>query len=132
MFVRAEQVGCSVAEGIGLRARLEDLEGEKRELEARHERLKLPAVDWELVDALVENFERVMADGPPPQKKHRLHRPVKKVQVHDRRTVEVWYGSPNPQRFEDYPTLGPTSDPALPRSGSCRLGVCAAETVRQL
>ncbi len=66
MFVRAEQVRCSVAEGIGRRARLEDLEGEKRELEARHERLKLPAVDWELVDALVENFEQVMANGPPP------------------------------------------------------------------
>ena len=85
-----------------LRARLEELEGEKRDLEARRERLELPAVDRGMLEALVENFERVMGEGPAPQKKHLLHRLVKKVLVQDRRTVEVWYGLPNPQRFEDW------------------------------
>src|SRR5207244_2173659 len=32
-------------------------------------------------------------DQPP--KKHLPHRLVKKVLVHDRRTVEIWYGLPN-------------------------------------
>ncbi|MFQ6047410.1 MAG: hypothetical protein ACE5PT_13815 [Gemmatimonadales bacterium] len=38
---------------------------------------------------LVDEFEQVMAKGTNPQKKHLLHRPAKKVLVHDRRTVEV-------------------------------------------
>ncbi len=58
--------------------------------------------------ALVENFEEVMAEVPNPQKKHLLHRLVKKVLVQDRRTVEVWYGLPNPQRFEDWNKWLPT------------------------
>ena len=37
-----------------------------------------------------------MAAGTTPQQKHVLHHLVKKVLVHDRRTVEVWYGLPNP------------------------------------
>ena len=83
-------------------ARLQELEAEKRNLEARRERLELPAVDREMLGALMENFERVMAEGPNPQKKHLLHLLVKKVLVHDRRTVEIWYGLPNPQPFEDW------------------------------
>ena len=85
-----------------LRTRLEELEAEKRDLEARRERLELPAADREMLASLVENFERVMAEGPAPEKKHLLHRLVKEVLVQDRRTVEVWYGLPNPQRFEDW------------------------------
>lgn len=78
-----------------LRARLEELDVEKRELEARRKRLELPAIDQEMLIALLANFEQVMAEGTNPQKKHLLHRLVKKVLVHDRRTVEVWYGLPN-------------------------------------
>ena len=100
-----------------LRARLEELEGEKRDLEARRERLELPAVDREMLGGLVENFERVMAEGPAPQKKHLLHRLVKKVLVHDRRTVEIWYGLPNPQRFEDWNKWLPRQDSNLRPAG---------------
>ncbi len=39
----------------------------------------------------------------------------KKVLVHDRRTIEVWYGSPNPQRFENW-------DKWLPACNSSRRG----------
>ena len=42
-----------------------------------------------------------MAEGPNPKKKHLLHRLVKKVLIHSRQTIEVWYGLPNPQRFAD-------------------------------
>jgi len=78
-----------------LRERLEGLEAEKRDLEARRERLDLPAIDRDMLAALVDNFEQVMAEAPNSQKKEVLRRLVKKVLVHDRRTIEVWYGLPN-------------------------------------
>jgi hypothetical protein len=55
-----------------------------------------------MLAALVDNFEEVLAAAPVPQKKHLLHRLVKKVLIHDRRTVEVWYALPNARRFEDW------------------------------
>ena len=51
---------------------------------------------------LVDNFEDVMAAGTNPQKKDLLRRLVKKVLVHSRRTIEIWYALPNPARFEDW------------------------------
>jgi hypothetical protein len=36
-----------------------------------------------------------MAEGTNPQKKDLLRRLVKKVLVHDGRTIEIWYGLPN-------------------------------------
>jgi hypothetical protein len=44
---------------------------------------------------LVDNFEKIMVEGPNPRKKDILRRLVKRIVVHDRRTVEVWYGLPN-------------------------------------
>jgi len=78
-----------------LTARLGELEAEKRELEARRARLEMPAIDKDMLASLVDNFEKVMAEGTNPQKKHLLQRLVKKVLIHDRRKVEVWYGLPN-------------------------------------
>lgn len=49
----------------------------------------LPEIDRAMRLELVDEFEQVMAKGTNPQKKHLLHRPAKKVLVHDRRTVEV-------------------------------------------
>ena len=43
----------------------------------------------------MDNFEKVMAEGTNPQKKDLLRRLVKKVLIHDRRTIEIWYGLPN-------------------------------------
>src|SRR3990170_4701018 len=70
------------------------LGAEKRELEARRERLELPAIDREMLSRLVDKFEEVLAEGTNPQKKHLLRQMVKKVLIHDRHTVEVWYGLP--------------------------------------
>lgn len=78
-----------------LNARLQELEAEKRDLETRRKRLDLPEVDRALLLAVVDEFEKVMAEGTNPQKKDLLRRLVKKVLVHDRRTTEVWYGLPN-------------------------------------
>ncbi|HEX2720627.1 MAG TPA: hypothetical protein VHM71_06725 [Candidatus Deferrimicrobium sp.] len=39
--------------------------------------------------------EQVIAAGTIPQKKHLLRQMVKKVLIHDRRTIEIWYGLPN-------------------------------------
>lgn len=73
-----------------------------RDLEARRQRLELPAIDRDMLASLIDNFERVMAEGPNPKKKDLLRRLVKKVLVHSRRTIEIWYALPNPRRFEDW------------------------------
>jgi hypothetical protein len=75
--------------------KLEELETGKRDLEDRRKRLELPAIDREMLAAIVDNFEQVMAEGPNPKKKHLLHRLVKKVLIHSRQTIEIWYGLPN-------------------------------------
>ena len=46
-----------------LHDRLERLESEKAELAARREHLKLPVIDREMLSALVDNFEQVIAEG---------------------------------------------------------------------
>jgi len=98
-----------------LNAQMEQLEAERRDLEARRERLELPAIDREMLASIVEHFERVMAESPNPQKKHLLHRLVKKVLVHDRRTLEVWYALPNRRGFEDCNKWLPGLDSNLQR-----------------
>jgi hypothetical protein len=103
--------------GGDLDARMEELEAEKLDLEARRERLELPAVDRDMLAALVDNFERVMAEGPAPPQKHLLHRLVKKVLVPDRRTGEIWHGLPNPQRFADWNKWLPGQGSNLQPSG---------------
>jgi len=50
---------------------------------------------------LIDNFEKVMAQGTNPQKKRLEQRLVKKVLVHDKQKVEVWYRLPSPERFEN-------------------------------
>ncbi len=75
------------------------LEAELRKLRERRQQLELPALDRAAVAALMDDFEQVMAAGTNPQKKHLLHQVVKKVLVHDRLTVEVWYGLPYPPRL---------------------------------
>ena len=98
---------CRVAEdravcppaGPRRRHRAGALEGEKRSREARRERLELPSIDREMLKTLLDNFDKVMAEGPNPKKKHLLHRLVKKVLIHSRKTVEIWYVLPNSQRF---------------------------------
>jgi hypothetical protein len=74
---------------------------EKQGLEARRERRDLPAIDKEMLASIVDNFEKVTAEGPNPKKKHLLHQLVKKVLIHSRQTVEIWYALPNSRRFED-------------------------------
>ena len=53
-----------------------------------------------MVSGLQGNLEKPMAEAPGPQRKDLLRRMVKKVLVHDRRTIETCYRLPNPQRFE--------------------------------
>jgi site-specific DNA recombinase len=100
-----------------LRTRMEELEGEKRSLEARRERLELPAIDREMLASIVDNFEKVMAEGPNPKKKHLLHQLVKKVLIHSRQTIEIWYALPNPQRFANSNIWLPGQDSNLQPSG---------------
>lgn len=85
-----------------LRARLEELENEKRALEARRGRLELPAIDREMLASLADEFERVMTRGTNPQKKDAIRRVVERVFVHDRRVFDVRYVLPNTRRFANW------------------------------
>ena len=78
-----------------LKTQMEELEVEKREISTRRERLELPTLDREMLSRLVDEFEETMDKGTNPKKKHLLRQLVKKVLIHDRRTVEIWYGLPN-------------------------------------
>ncbi len=82
-----------------LRARMEDLESEKQDLEARRQRLELPALDCDMLAALVDDFERVMAEGPNPKEK---------VLVHSRRTIEIWYALTNQTSVRSPTHLAPS------------------------
>jgi hypothetical protein len=48
-----------------------------------------------MFSGLPDSFEDMVADGANPQKKDLLRRLVKKVLVHDKRTIEIWYALPN-------------------------------------
>ena len=78
-----------------LNVQIKELESEKKELEARRKRLELPALDKELIGKIVNNLEEVMAAGDNKKRKHLLQLLVKKVLIHDRQTIEVWYCLPN-------------------------------------
>jgi hypothetical protein len=79
--------------------------------------LKLPAIDREMLAGLVDNLEKVVAEGTNQQKKDLLHRLVKKVLVHDRGSIEVWYALPNRAGIEH-------SNKWLPKSPA-NLGPCS-------
>ena len=78
-----------------LNARVAELEAEKEDLEARRKRLELPAIDRQMLSGFIDDFEKVVAEGTNPQIKDLLHRLVKKVLIHDRQTIEIWYALPN-------------------------------------
>jgi hypothetical protein len=44
---------------------------------------------------------RDMLPSMAAKKKHLLHRLMKKVLIHSRQTIEIWYMLPNTQRFAD-------------------------------
>jgi hypothetical protein len=48
-----------------------------------------------MLTSLVDSFEKVIAEGPNPKKKHLLHRLVKKVLIHSHQTTGIRYGLPN-------------------------------------
>jgi site-specific DNA recombinase len=100
-----------------LRTQISALEAEKRDLEARRAKLALPAIDQEMLSGLVANFEDVVAGGTNAQRKDLLRRMVKKVLVHDRRTLEIWYALPNRRGFDDCHKGLPVPSTNLPPSG---------------
>ena len=50
-----------------LNARIDELGAEKRDLEERRKRLEIPAIDRAMLSALLDDFEKVMAEGTNPQ-----------------------------------------------------------------
>ena len=76
-----------------------------------------PGGDRERLASIMDNFEKVMAGGPNPKKKHLLRRLAKKVLIHSRQTIEIWYALPNTQRFADCNIWLPGQDSNLQPSG---------------
>ena len=76
--------------------RLAELDAERTDLEERRERLSLPELDREFLRKTLADFEEVLPTAENAKKKHLLRQLVKKVLVHSRDTVEVWYGLPGP------------------------------------
>jgi hypothetical protein len=72
----------------------------------------------------VDNFEKVLAEGPNPKKKHLLHRLVKKVLIHSRETIEVWYALSNTRRFADCNIWLPECNRLRTRPGRAEPEVC--------
>jgi len=50
---------------------------------------------------IVDEFEETVEKGSNPKKNHLLRRLVKKVLIHSRQTIEIWYALPNSRLFED-------------------------------
>ena len=69
--------------------------------------MEFPAIDREMLSGLLDNFEDVMAEGTNPQKKDLLRRLVKKVLVHDKRTIEIRYVLPNQSSVRTLGNLPP-------------------------
>jgi hypothetical protein len=91
----------------------------------RRQRLDLPAIDSEMLARLVDNFEDVMAEGTNPQKKDLLRRLVKKVLVHDKRTIEIWYALPNQASVRTLGHVAPrVGVPERAPVGFCGAGDC--------
>ncbi len=61
----------------------------------------MPAIDKDMLKSLLDNFEKVMAEGPNLKKKHLLDQLVKKVLIHSRQAIEIWHILPNTRRFAD-------------------------------
>jgi len=68
-------------------------------IETRQADLKLACQLREILSVFLDNVEDVSAEGASPQKKDLLPRLVKKVLVHDKRTIEIWYALPNQPRL---------------------------------
>jgi site-specific DNA recombinase len=97
--MKPELCGRKVEE---LTTRLDQLREQKRSLEQRRDQLRFPAVDHAAIATLIDNLEDVMAVGTNAQKKHLVGLLVKKVLVHHRDKIEVWYQVPNAQRFQGF------------------------------
>ncbi len=91
--------------------RMDRLARERTELESRRERLSLPAMDREFLRRTLDDFEAVMASEENAKKKHLLRQLVKKVLVHNRDTVEVWYGLPGPDLARIEGRMAPSAQP---------------------
>jgi hypothetical protein len=94
-----------------LKARLAELEAERTDLEERRERLSLPELDREFLRKTLADFEEVLASAENAKKKHLLRQLVKKVLVHSRDTVEVWYGLPGPDPARIAGIMAPQKQP---------------------
>jgi hypothetical protein len=82
-------------------AQLEQLTAERVQLEAKRERLAIVPLSREMAAVLLSDFDHVLAKGTNAEKKQLLHMVVKKVLVHSRESLEIWYAVPNGKRPGD-------------------------------
>ena len=104
-------------------AQLEQLAARRVDLEAQRERLTIVPLSREMVAALLADFNQALAKGTNAEKKQLLQLTVKKVLVHDRESIEIWYAVPNAERpGDDSPGLDDavrTPTKMAPRARRC-------------
>ena len=102
--LKPETLGEKIDE---LNTQLRALEAEREQLAAQRERLELSALDRQSLLELLDQLDEVLASGTAQQRKHLLHRVVKEVRMHDRRTAEVWYRVPHKPSVRTLEHLAP-------------------------
>jgi len=104
--LKPEPLGEKIEE---LNGQLTALDGEREQLAHQRERLELKTLDRQRLLALLDQLDEVLASGTAQQRKHLLHRVVKEVRMHDRRTAEVWYRVPHETSVRTLEQLAPHS-----------------------
>lgn len=87
--VRADLIESAILQDVRCMFRDEQFMARVWQETTRRLRAEKPSVDREMLSGLLDDFEGVMAAGTNSQKEDLLHRLVKKVLLHDRRTIEI-------------------------------------------
>jgi len=111
-----------------LNARIAELQAEKHDLDTRRKQLDIEAIDKNMLAGMLDELENVMTEGTNPQKKDLLRRLVKKVLVHDRRTIEIWYGLPNQSSIRRPEHLAPRSIPLSNSWEACSVKIVCIDS----
>ena len=114
-----------------LRDRLKQLEDGKQALESRQNRRELPALDGQTLQYIVENLERVLAEGTNPQKKAAMRALVPRIIVQTQRRIEVTYCLPERTEFAHWDVWLPGQDSNSPQANLRPAKACLRPGVRR-
>ena len=92
-----------------LHTQIHQLQKKLADLDQKHIKAEVPAIDGSAMKELIEKFEYIFAEGSNAQRKCLIQKLIKKVLVHDKDTIEVWYCLPTNVKVLDSGTFGSPS-----------------------